>query len=71
MLNWEEIPQSTAGSLQRCEVPMGWLVKEVHEVYLTLNQLDIPTLDCGGFTWTSSITFVPDPHHEWEIEIKD
>lgn len=67
MLNWEIIPQDTAGILQRTKVVGGWLVKEVHEVYLEHNNGSF-ILENNGHTWTSSITFVPDVLHQWKIE---
>jgi len=70
MLNWEEIKQNTAGSLQRVKVPNGWLVREVHEVHIELGEEKgfPPILQNYGYEWTSSITFVPDAEHKWEID---
>ena len=66
MLIWEEIRQDTAGTLQRTKVFGGWLVREVHEVYVDLPDNFI--LDNRGYTWTSSIAFIPDIEHKWEIK---
>lgn len=68
MLNWEIIPQNTAGTLQRVKVPNGWLVREVQDVHLDLGGHFKPILSNSGYEWTSSITFVPDPNWEWKIE---
>jgi len=66
MLSWEEIKQNQAGYLSRAKVPNGWLVKEAHDVHITIPDTNI--LDNHGYEWTSSITFVPDPKHEWIIK---
>jgi hypothetical protein len=68
MLKWEDIPQSTSGVLQRTKVHGGWLVKEVHEVYVDLKIDHIRPLEGNGYTWTSSLTFIPDINHEWKLE---
>ena len=66
MLIWEIIPQNTGGTLWRTKVFGGWLVKEIHEVYLEHNNGSF-ILENNGHTWTSSIAFVPDPLHDWKI----
>ncbi len=66
MLKWEEVKQNTGSTLYRTKVPNGWLVKEVNEVHL-----EIPNgsfiLENTGYEWTSTMAFVPDIHHEWDI----
>lgn len=60
---WQEIKQNHGGYLYRAKVPNGWLVKAVEDVVLV-------TQESGkqdGYSWTSSITFVPDPEHSWEV----
>ena len=71
MLNWEEIKQNHGGTLFRCKVPNGWLVKEVQEVHIDVND-GAPILSNTGYEWTSSLAFVPDVNHEWDTnkEIK-
>lgn len=68
MLNWEIIEQNQAGTLSRVKVPNGWLVKEAQEVYLDIDNNAPSILNNNGYTWTTSITFVPDSNHEWLIE---
>ena len=66
MLIWEEVKQDTGGTLQRVKVPNGWLVKETHEVYLSMKNGSFIT-ENNGHTWTSSLAFIPDADHRWEI----
>lgn len=63
MIYWEEIEQSTGGSMYRTKVPTGWLIKEVQEV---MHNFPDRGLD-NGYDWTSTLTFVPDPTHSWEV----
>lgn len=67
MLIWNVIEQNTGGTLYRAKVPNGWLVKEVNNVYINMQDGSNP-LTNDGYEWTSSITFVPDPDDEWFIE---
>jgi len=67
-IEWQEVPQPHLAKLYRAKVFGGWLVKTVDEV-LT------PTfLQQGRFErspemeWRTSITFVPDPKHEWDLD---
>jgi hypothetical protein len=69
MVEWEEIKQNTAGILFRYKLSNGWLVKEVQDVHLELND-GRNLLNHTGFEWSSSITFVPDSAHEWIINNK-
>lgn len=60
-VDWERVEQDSAGYLERAEVPGGWLVRETNDVLG-----DDPNGGmASGWSWTSSITFVPDPNHEW------
>ena len=69
MLIWESVKQQTSdgrnlsGYMYRAKVPNGWLVKEVQDCGF----LDAFQRYVDGYTWTSSITFVPDPEHKWEL----
>lgn len=69
MLVWETVKQQTsagrdlAGYVYRAKVPNGWLVKEVQDC----GYLDEHRRYIDGYSWTSSIAFVPDPEHTWEV----
>lgn len=62
---WEELKQNHGGYLYRSKVPNGWLVKEVQDT----GSYDQNARLVDGYYWTSSITFVPDPEHSWEVEL--
>jgi hypothetical protein len=60
-MNWEDIEDG----LKRARVPcIGWLVKATEDVHVSLHEDQRPQ---AGYEWTSSVTFVPDPHGSWEI----
>ena len=61
-MNWEEIDPET----YRAKIFGGWLVKTVHDA-VTYFGKDQPAE--WGYQWRSAITFVPDPNHEWKIEL--
>ena len=50
---------------QRAKVPGGWLVK-AFEVVCHFDTHISPITD--NYDWRVTMTFVPDPKHEWEIE---
>jgi hypothetical protein len=58
---WEKIFESKASNKKfmnfRARVIGGWLVKDIY-------------FDEDKDVYSSTVTFVPDPHHRWEI-IKD
>ena len=58
-IKWETLTTDIAVTIQRAQVPGGWLVISVDEV-ITPN-----TLNDTGYEWRSSICFMPDPNHEW------
>lgn len=67
MLNWDEINHDNGFILRRAKVFGGWLVNSL---------LDgcTPTRYSNGYIenersheWRSSLTFVPDPNHEWDL----
>ena len=60
LIEWEELRQTQAGYLYRAQVPGGWLVKEVQDVGIVLNG----SLD-HGYSWQSTLVFIPDPTHSW------
>ena len=70
MLTWEEIKQNTGGTLYRTKIPNGWLVKEVNEVHLDLKSDFRNILENSGYEWTSSICFIPDSEHRWDLTLE-
>jgi hypothetical protein len=69
-MNWESIDQKYSGYLYRAPIFGGWLVKEVHDVSTILPDwsANIPGIrNEQGYEFRSSITFVPDPNHEWDL----
>lgn len=69
MLKWEPL-QSDNQTLfvSRSKVFGGWLVSATMDVRSAVNtgynQPDYTT----GYEWRTSITFVPDHNHEWNIK---
>lgn len=56
-LDFEDIG-SNYGDVSRAKVPGGWLVLMSYDVHHT---------DGGtGWDWRPTLTFIPDPNHEWE-----
>ena len=49
--------------LHRLKVPGGWIVKHIEDVMTNVSQDTIE----HGYEFRSSICFVPDPDHTWEI----
>jgi len=49
----------------RAKVPGGWLVKATESV---VHVTDINGID-DGYDWRIAMAFVPDPKHEWTIEL--
>lgn len=74
MLNWEQLPQNHAGTLFRVKVIGGWLVKEVQDFPTQVPEernsfnVFVTWKNEEGLNWTSSICFVPDPEHKWQID---
>ena len=69
MLKWENIKSEHAESVFRTPVFGGWLVKIVQEVFTSASGMQdhIPWHEKSGHEWTSSVTFVPDPDHKWDL----
>lgn len=66
-LSWEEIKHDRGFYLQRTKVFGGWLVSTVDDVRSPVyNGYNTPDYT-QGYEWRTSITFVPDPSHEWEL----
>jgi hypothetical protein len=59
MLNWEEIKHDCSFHLYRAKIFGGWLV------VTPINGLK--SLIGGKPDMQSSVTFVPDPNHQWEL----
>lgn len=58
-VKWEELDQLDGyGELHRAKVPGGWIVRQLVD-YKVKNQEE----DINDFS--ISITFYPDPKHEW------
>lgn len=66
MLKWEQIGTEHAESVFRLPVFGGWLVKIVQESSIVRPEAMIQ--ENFGYQWTSSVTFVPDPEHRWNLE---
>lgn len=60
-LDFEKV-YSDAGYFERAKVPGGWLVREVNEVYVSRQGGNPPAT---GYTWTTTLVFVPDAAHAW------
>lgn len=62
-MNWEQIDSHS----KRAWIPgLGWLVKVSEDVY---TRLDVD--DPYGYEWRIGLTFVPDPHKTWELEVDE
>lgn len=60
-IEWEEIQQPNSGYLYRAKVFGGWLVRDVQDVSQFYADRGIE----AGYSWTTSICFIPDPLHQW------
>lgn len=50
---------------QRAKVPGGWALKSIEDVYTKMYD---DTRPLPGCEYRSSICFIPDTNHEWEID---
>ena len=50
---------------ERAKVIGGWLVKAYENVY---HRGDVYSPSGDGWDWRVAMTFVPDPHHAWEVD---
>ena len=64
LAEWEDIDKH--GFTCRLRVFGGWIVRHDNEVVH-----DTPNGMVGGWDWRSSLCFVPDSNHDWEIERED
>ena len=63
-LEFESIETPRFGMyIARAKVPGGWLVTCTQDVNTQLPERGITG---QGYEWRTSITFVPDPNHEWK-----
>jgi hypothetical protein len=67
MLNWEEIEHNHSFNLIRVRIPGGWLVSATEDVRSPMDTGYNKPEYYKGYEWRTSITFVPDPNHEWKI----
>ena len=61
-LHFEPVP-SDRFDVYRAKVPGGWLVATSNDAVVTIHDIVQE-----GYQWRTSITFMPDPKHEWEVE---
>jgi hypothetical protein len=68
MLKWEEIQQDDQIiCMKRIKVIGGWIVQATMDALTPQYQgYDTPVQE-HGYQWRTSITFVPDPNHEWKL----
>lgn len=59
-LEWENIESNTSTFIRRAKVFGEWLVSATEDVRVE----NMP--NHYGFEWRTSITFIPDPKHEWK-----
>jgi hypothetical protein len=67
-LKWEEINHNNGFFLKRTRVFGGWLVAAVSDVISHVNTGYTKPDYLQGYEWRTSITFVPDPNHEWKLD---
>ena len=69
MLTWEEIKQDDqAIYMKRMKIVGGWIVQATMDALTPqYHGYNIPVQE-SGYQWRTSITFVPDPNHEWKID---
>ena len=66
MLKWEEVPQGNGFTLWRTPVLGGWLLIACSDVQTYQGDHSYMS---GHFNyeWRNSVTFMPDPKHEWNL----
>jgi hypothetical protein len=75
-LKWEEIKHNRGFYLNRAKVFGGWLVSAIDDVFTTrstnttvwVSSEESTHSGSFGSEWRTSITFVPDPAHEWKLD---
>lgn len=68
MLVWEEIKHDNGFFLRRAKIFNGWLISAIHDSMLPTQYSNGCITNSPGYQWQGSITFVPDPKHEWVLE---
>jgi len=66
-LQWEEIEHNNGFYLRRSKIHGGWLVTAISDVMTVLPDGNGIRND-QAYEWRTSITFVPDPNHEWKLD---
>lgn len=64
-LKWEDISHDNGFILRRARVFNGWLVSAISDVQTNVSLSEGYIQRSEGYEWRTSITFVPDPNHEW------
>ncbi len=52
----------------RAKVPGGWIIKSYTDVLVRLHSDQTPV---AGYEWRTSICFMPDADHVWQIDKED
>lgn len=68
MLHWEEINHDNGFYLRRARVVNGWLVSAIYDVLSPTHYSNGYITSTTGYQWQGSLTFVPDPNHEWNLK---
>jgi hypothetical protein len=66
-MKWEDIGHDNGFYLRRARIFGGWLVNAIADVN-TLRHDGYSLSTSQGYEWRNSITFVPDPNHEWDLD---
>lgn len=67
MLEWEEIKHDNGFYLRRTKLFNGWLVSAIYDQLSPTQYSNGYITNSPGYEWHGSITFVPDPNHEWKL----
>lgn len=59
--------ESNQGNFFRAKVPGGWLIMSEQDVMHNEPNYGRDGFR-SGFDWRTSVTFVPDPTHEWKVD---
>lgn len=64
---WEDVPQDNGFYLRRTPIFGGWLVQAISDV---ISRNADGERRWENDEWRTSITFVPDPQHQWDLSVK-